>query len=372
MSKISWQTGKLRMNGDLGNHSKDQLFHSAHKWSISQTPKETKRESINSERKYYQDFLIGYALMTRGIWNGDILIADIEELGKFDSSEIYPRRLNAKEVLISQQTGECVFLVPDGTAKLSTNSKNSAEAGIHRKERESQRRISGWQGRFLTWRDKRWRRNSQRLLVHSRWFHLLSSCWTESSIMCAERRIIPNSTEVYWRNEVNSCTSGCRTRKTNWRLFKYRRKQKSVRCMDRFHEINVTKRNSTKRIHVVREENDKIQTTSRPDHIWLDAWTRIGKAAQWGEKQEWAIEKPNSIVLEIWREFMQLIQVTKITRISSRLQGERWRHQWQREHHVKEGHLEPAFGKPLFQKREISENLEQTQKSVDLMKWMNP
>ena len=36
----------------------------------------------------------------------------------------------------------------------------------------------------------------------------------------------------------------------------------------------------------------KIQTTSRPDHIWPDAWTRIGKAAQRREKQEWAIEKP--------------------------------------------------------------------------------
>ena len=36
----------------------------------------------------------------------------------------------------------------------------------------------------------------------------------------------------------------------------------------------------------------KIQTTSRPDHMWPDAWTRIGKAAQRREKQEWAIEKP--------------------------------------------------------------------------------
>ena len=34
------------------------------------------------------------------------------------------------------------------------------------------------------------------------------------------------------------------------------------------------------------------RTTSRPDHIWPDAWTRIGKAAQRREKQEWAIEKP--------------------------------------------------------------------------------
>ena len=35
----------------------------------------------------------------------------------------------------------------------------------------------------------------------------------------------------------------------------------------------------------------KIQTTSRPDHIWLDAWTRTEKAAQRRDKQEWAIEK---------------------------------------------------------------------------------
>ena len=36
----------------------------------------------------------------------------------------------------------------------------------------------------------------------------------------------------------------------------------------------------------------KIQTTSRPDHIWPDSWARIGKAAQRRETQEWAIEKP--------------------------------------------------------------------------------
>ena len=36
----------------------------------------------------------------------------------------------------------------------------------------------------------------------------------------------------------------------------------------------------------------KIQTTSRPDHLWPDAWTRIGKAAQRREKQQWTIEKP--------------------------------------------------------------------------------
>ena len=36
----------------------------------------------------------------------------------------------------------------------------------------------------------------------------------------------------------------------------------------------------------------KIQTTTRPDHFWPEAWARIVKAAQKKEKQEWAIEKP--------------------------------------------------------------------------------
>ena len=37
------------------------------------------------------------------IWEEDILIAEIEEVEKLDASETYPRRLNAKEVMISQK-----------------------------------------------------------------------------------------------------------------------------------------------------------------------------------------------------------------------------------------------------------------------------
>ena len=35
----------------------------------------------------------------------------------------------------------------------------------------------------------------------------------------------------------------------------------------------------------------KVQTISRPDHAWPEVWTKIGKAAQNREKQEWAKEK---------------------------------------------------------------------------------
>ena len=36
----------------------------------------------------------------------------------------------------------------------------------------------------------------------------------------------------------------------------------------------------------------KVQTISRPDHVWPELWTKIGKAAQNREKQEWKNEKP--------------------------------------------------------------------------------
>ena len=39
------------------------------------------------------------------------------------------------------------------------------------------------------------------------------------------------------------------------------------------------------------ERLTKIQTTTRPDHIWPEAWTKIGEVAQHREKQEWAKKK---------------------------------------------------------------------------------
>ena len=46
---------------------------------------------------------LGYALYALGIWKGDVLIADLEELETMDVSEIYSKRLNAKEVIFPKQ-----------------------------------------------------------------------------------------------------------------------------------------------------------------------------------------------------------------------------------------------------------------------------
>ena len=36
----------------------------------------------------------------------------------------------------------------------------------------------------------------------------------------------------------------------------------------------------------------KRQATSRPDHLWPEVWTKLGRNAKLREKQKWSIEKP--------------------------------------------------------------------------------
>ena len=66
------------------------------------------------------------------IWKGDILIAVIEDLENLEASEVYPERLNAKEVLLTQRKGELVLLVADGTAKLSGTDSEFREPTLRR------------------------------------------------------------------------------------------------------------------------------------------------------------------------------------------------------------------------------------------------
>ena len=59
-------------------------------------------------KKVLPGLFLGYALYAVGIWKGDVLIANIEELKTMDASEIYSKRLNATEVIFPKQ-GEFIF-----------------------------------------------------------------------------------------------------------------------------------------------------------------------------------------------------------------------------------------------------------------------
>ena len=68
-------------------------------------------------KKVLPGLFVGYALYAEGIWKGDILVADVEELETMDASEIYSKRLNAKEVIFPKENGNLMFPVADGRIK---------------------------------------------------------------------------------------------------------------------------------------------------------------------------------------------------------------------------------------------------------------
>ena len=111
--KISFLMGRRPMTDVLGNHLKDLLFHLVHWLSITLPLRKTSQESINLERTSYLD--CSYA---GRIWKGDVLIADLEELETMDASEIYSKRLNAKEVIFPKENEKIIFPIADGRIKL--------------------------------------------------------------------------------------------------------------------------------------------------------------------------------------------------------------------------------------------------------------
>ena len=69
-------------------------------------------------KKVLPGLFLGYALYAGGIWKGDVLVADLEELETMDASEIYSKRLNAKKAIFPKDKGEFIFPIADGRIKL--------------------------------------------------------------------------------------------------------------------------------------------------------------------------------------------------------------------------------------------------------------
>ena len=118
-SQIYHLTGRRPMKDVLGNHLKDQSFRLVHWLSIIQKLRRISQESINLGKKVLPGLFLGHALYAGGIWKGDVLIADLEELETMDASEIYSERLNAKEVLFPKRKWNIHFPAADGRINLS-------------------------------------------------------------------------------------------------------------------------------------------------------------------------------------------------------------------------------------------------------------
>ena len=116
-SQIYYLMGRRPMEDVLENHLKDRLSRLVHWLSVTLKLRRTRQESINLERKTYLDCSLDTLCTRVEFWKGDVLIADLEELETMDASEIYSKRLNAKEVIFPKEKGELNFPIADGRIK---------------------------------------------------------------------------------------------------------------------------------------------------------------------------------------------------------------------------------------------------------------
>ena len=72
----------------------------------------------------------------------------------------------------------------------------------------------------------------------------------------------------------------------------------------------------------------KRQATSRPDHLWPELCTKLGRNAKLKEKQKWSNEKPNSIMPEDYEEFISLTLRTRNSKKPLGMLERNWKHQW--------------------------------------------
>ena len=98
-------------------------------------------------KKVLPGLFLGYALYAGRIWKGDVLVADLEELETMDASEIYSKRLNAKDVIFLK--GEIIFPFADQTLWRRSRPENIHLGTASTNSRRKSRRFS-WRIRSVS------------------------------------------------------------------------------------------------------------------------------------------------------------------------------------------------------------------------------
>ena len=102
-------------------------------------------------KKVLPGLFLEYALYAGEIWKVDLLFSDLEELETMDASEIYSKRLNAKEVIFPKQ-GEFIFPIADGRIKTSGGYQELRTSTLvrHRPQFKERRRVSSATSRLIS------------------------------------------------------------------------------------------------------------------------------------------------------------------------------------------------------------------------------
>ena len=117
--KISCLMGRLHTKGVLENLLEDQPiipFGSLVEYYPNCAKDQSRIHQIG--KKVLPRLFLGYALYAGGIWKGDVLVADLDELETMDASEIYSKKTQCKGINISQRKWKIRFSCRRWTNKI--------------------------------------------------------------------------------------------------------------------------------------------------------------------------------------------------------------------------------------------------------------
>ena len=248
-------------------------------------------------KKVLPGFFLGYALHAGGIWKGDVRIADLEELETMDASEIYSKRLNAKEVIFPKQ-GEFIFPIANGRIKTPGGDQDLRTSTLVR-----HRPIQGESNfDFLGESEGSPPQPPQDSLPDAG--EAINDFWSMSGNFIYRHHVEPR-VKLYSPREESfpiplKYIDVSRTTHTNLDV-------KQEKGIDDFWNIDGSRDLSdywtgfTQFILLEEKPPDgymwsrgrskRKQLTSRPDHLWPELWKTMGKNAKLKEKQKWSNEK---------------------------------------------------------------------------------
>ena len=247
-------------------------------------------------KKVLPGLFLGYALYTGGIWKGDVLIADLEELETMDASEIYSKRLNAKEVIFPKE-GEFIFPIADGRIKTPGGDQELRTSTLIRPrpiQGESHVDFLGKSEGSLPQPHDSFPDAGE----------AINDFWSMSGSFIYRHHVEPR-VKLYSPREESfpiplNYIDVTRTTHTNLdvkqekRIDDYWNIDGSRDLSDPwtgFTQFTLLDEKAPDGSSTSGERLTRKQLTSRPDHPWPELWKSMGKNAKLKEKQKWSEEK---------------------------------------------------------------------------------
>ena len=252
-------------------------------------PKTAKDQSriLQYGKKVLPGLFLGYALYAVGIWKGDVLIADVEELETIDASEIYSKRLNAKEVIFPTQ-GDFIFPIADGRIKtLGGDQDLRTSTLVRHRPIQGESNIDFWE-------------NQKDLFPQPHdslpdGGEAINDFWSMSGNFIYRHHVEPRVKLYSPRGESLPRTPHTKLAvKQEKRIDDYWNIDGSRDLSDPwtgFTQFALLDEKAPDGYMWSGRRLTRKQLTSRPDHLWPELWKSMGKHAKLNEKQKWSEEK---------------------------------------------------------------------------------